>query len=224
MIGDLSDRLPAGARCSKCAYLLRGLPEPVCPECGQRFDPSDSASFTLAPRWRRWIRPIAIALTVVGILFALRPRGLSKAELTVTCNTCGWQASVSRWELRPPSWIPFRYPGHTSATLGRADLLPDAYGRPGKDVVPPPVALPQECQHVYSAALKLPTRSLSAVASPGEVVTINGDFVTFASAETVLKAVMWPPGGTITITTAPEPEASSNSQQSSASGRDSGGP
>lgn len=26
-------------RCERCGYLLRGLPEPRCPECGEPFDP-----------------------------------------------------------------------------------------------------------------------------------------------------------------------------------------
>lgn len=27
-------------RCRKCGYLLYGLPEPRCPECGEPFDPA----------------------------------------------------------------------------------------------------------------------------------------------------------------------------------------
>jgi hypothetical protein len=30
--------LPDPTRCRKCGYLLQGLPEPRCPECGTRFD------------------------------------------------------------------------------------------------------------------------------------------------------------------------------------------
>ncbi len=205
MIDQISDELPAGARCSKCAYLLRGLHQSVCPECGQRFDPSDSASFAITPQRRRWIRQFAIAVTVAAILFALLPRGLSRGKLTVTCNVCGWRAAVSRWELRPPRWIPFRYPGHTSTIHTRAEYFPDNYGRPGAKPVPPPEALPQECQHVYSALLRFPTRSLSGRASPGKTVTINGDSVSFASAEAILKTAMWPPGGTVTITSVQKP-------------------
>ncbi len=31
-------RNPDPTRCRKCGYLLQGLPEPRCPECGTRFD------------------------------------------------------------------------------------------------------------------------------------------------------------------------------------------
>ncbi|MBN2448583.1 MAG: hypothetical protein JXO22_17790 [Phycisphaerae bacterium] len=32
-------RRVASNRCSECGYLLYGLPEPRCPECGAAFDP-----------------------------------------------------------------------------------------------------------------------------------------------------------------------------------------
>ncbi len=32
-------RTRQGDRCLSCGYLLHGLPEPRCPECGQPFDP-----------------------------------------------------------------------------------------------------------------------------------------------------------------------------------------
>jgi len=38
-------RIPDTARCLKCGYLLRGLPEPRCPECAQPFDPEDPDSY-----------------------------------------------------------------------------------------------------------------------------------------------------------------------------------
>jgi hypothetical protein len=31
---------PRPARCGNCGYLLYGLPEPRCPECGEPFDPA----------------------------------------------------------------------------------------------------------------------------------------------------------------------------------------
>ncbi len=33
-------------RCLGCGYILDGLPEPRCPECGRGFDPEDSATYT----------------------------------------------------------------------------------------------------------------------------------------------------------------------------------
>jgi hypothetical protein len=32
-------------RCLGCGYILDGLPEPRCPECGRPFDPADPATF-----------------------------------------------------------------------------------------------------------------------------------------------------------------------------------
>lgn len=32
-------------RCLQCGYILEGLPEPRCPECGRRFDPCDRRTY-----------------------------------------------------------------------------------------------------------------------------------------------------------------------------------
>jgi hypothetical protein len=51
----------AEARCLGCNYLLRGLPENRCPECGREFDPNDPRTMNLgsvigaAARW--WLSP-----------------------------------------------------------------------------------------------------------------------------------------------------------------------
>lgn len=37
----ISARRPAQGRCRRCGYLLYGLPEPRCPECGEPFDPAE---------------------------------------------------------------------------------------------------------------------------------------------------------------------------------------
>jgi hypothetical protein len=38
----------SAGRCGNCGYLLYGLPEPRCPECGEPFDPALLASERLA--------------------------------------------------------------------------------------------------------------------------------------------------------------------------------
>jgi len=38
-------KVPDTAQCHNCRYLLRGLPNPICPECGQPFDPEDPESY-----------------------------------------------------------------------------------------------------------------------------------------------------------------------------------
>ncbi len=39
--GYLRYRRAKPGRCYECGYLLVGLPEPRCPECGTPFDPDD---------------------------------------------------------------------------------------------------------------------------------------------------------------------------------------
>ena len=38
-------------RCLGCGYSLRGLPQPVCPECGRGFDPDDPETHVTPARW-----------------------------------------------------------------------------------------------------------------------------------------------------------------------------
>lgn len=70
---DSTSHIPETAGCLECGYALRGLPEPVCPECGRGFDPSDPWSFRDAAKRGfgvrligppgRWHRRIVVALT-----------------------------------------------------------------------------------------------------------------------------------------------------------------
>ena len=48
---------PETATCIQCGYTLLGLVEPVCPECGRRYDPQDESTFVTpssGPSWRSW--------------------------------------------------------------------------------------------------------------------------------------------------------------------------
>jgi len=47
--GEAADPL-TDARCPRCGYSLRGLPENRCPECGRPFDPAEFTG-TFLPRW-----------------------------------------------------------------------------------------------------------------------------------------------------------------------------
>lgn len=53
--------IPDTATCQGCGYSLRGLPEPVCPECGRTFDPEDSSTFRLPSK------PANKRLTIIGL-------------------------------------------------------------------------------------------------------------------------------------------------------------
>ncbi len=49
-------QLPENARCLHCNYLLKGLPENKCPECGHTFDPANTDSFRIDAKRRRLVR------------------------------------------------------------------------------------------------------------------------------------------------------------------------
>ena len=110
MAAEISDR----ACCTGCGYRLRGLPDPLCPECGRSFDPADPTTYVADPTRRRrrlWIKRGVIALTIVVLLATFAPRRILRSTMTFNCAQCGQTLSFSRWEPRPPDWIPFRYPG-----------------------------------------------------------------------------------------------------------------
>jgi hypothetical protein len=77
MILEMANAFPTTARCLGCRYALRGLPKPVCPECGRSFDPHDPASYAdggRPPRWWRWARPpsnVHILICAMGTLFLM---------------------------------------------------------------------------------------------------------------------------------------------------------
>ena len=48
----VSSRTDRQKRCLSCSYLLVGLPENRCPECGRTFDPSDPTTFCWADERR----------------------------------------------------------------------------------------------------------------------------------------------------------------------------
>ncbi len=57
MDAPTSDNMPLGrladaGRCRQCGYLLRGLTEPRCPECGRPFDPEDPNTMDLPEHLR----------------------------------------------------------------------------------------------------------------------------------------------------------------------------
>lgn len=69
--------IPDTAVCLGCRYQLRGLENPVCPECGRRFSPDDRRTFGdlfhrgTYHRWthppRRWLRYVVMAWAVVSL-------------------------------------------------------------------------------------------------------------------------------------------------------------
>jgi hypothetical protein len=85
--------LPETAVCLNCRYMLRGLENPVCPECGQEFDPQDPRTYFyplkrgVCYRWthppRNYLRYILIVWTVASLYLATNP-GSSLYRLPTT--------------------------------------------------------------------------------------------------------------------------------------------
>lgn len=64
-----------------------------------------------------------MVVSVLGLLVALAPRGIMKSTVTLTCPDCKAVYRTARYELSPPRWIPFRYPGflwHTAPSGNEA--------------------------------------------------------------------------------------------------------
>jgi hypothetical protein len=59
---------PDHKRCLGCGYILDGLPEPRCPECGRGFDPLDSSTFRIGRRtaWV-WLAPAVLGVAVMAM-------------------------------------------------------------------------------------------------------------------------------------------------------------
>lgn len=105
--------LPDTACCLGCGYLLRGLQQPICPECGRVFDPRDKKSFA-SNRTDRLLRRKALKAVVLvfglAIIIGFIPRGILKGRITIDCQCCGEKITLERWEPKAPKWIG-RYPG-----------------------------------------------------------------------------------------------------------------
>ena len=193
MAGAAGEQPPETACCLKCHYLLRGLVEPVCPECGRPFDPADPTTFLAAPPRRKWVKRLAIVSVLLLVGFALFPRKVDRLDLTVTCHGCWEQLVATRRELRAPDWVPLRYPGYTSMVRQRARFCPDQHGRTGTVPIPPTTQPASVCRHCYSMSFRHKgANSGSNGAGRGRVPTLNGMEVTFSTAESVLKTMASP--------------------------------
>ena len=105
---------PPTPTCLTCGYLLHGLPDAVCPECGRPFDPADPTTFNPDPmknRRSRRINRLAVAVAMLLLIVGFAPRGLLRGDMSFVCQTCGMKSEAHRLEAKPPRWLPLRYPG-----------------------------------------------------------------------------------------------------------------
>jgi hypothetical protein len=66
--------MPGVERCLECGYVLIGLPEPRCPECGLAFDFHDPSTYSTKPlfvRWKYWLPGFAVAAGGGALLYLL---------------------------------------------------------------------------------------------------------------------------------------------------------
>lgn len=102
--GEAADRL-TDARCPRCGYSLRGLPENRCPECGILFDP-DAFVASFLPKWPillKWftlaqaigiscatVRPAAALIQLAGSGFASQiPQVFIWSQISIVVLTAG---------------------------------------------------------------------------------------------------------------------------------------
>lgn len=166
--------MPSAAACKQCGYLLRGLPEAVCPECSRVFDPNDPTTYIASPRVyaRRKLVRRAIRVAIVLLMLSLiAPRGVRSGNLKMTCSICGKQSVFDRWQLKSPSWVPFPYPGRTTSTeaTGSGDCR----------------------EHLFGVGVSLGgPASVAGVPDPGSVSIINGEVVSPKNAADLLRSIM----------------------------------
>jgi hypothetical protein len=91
MVTFPESRLPP--RCIDCNYVLLGLPEPRCPECGRQFDPENFHTYTYKPpyvRWKFWMPPlIMIGITFLILVVLFQTSGVGVAATIVAPFTLG---------------------------------------------------------------------------------------------------------------------------------------
>ena len=188
----MSERIPELAQCRSCGYRLRDLPDPVCPECGRGFDPADPKTYVANPerrRRRRWLGRLGVAVAVIILALGFFPRRVLTGSISFTCSNCGEKITTRRWEPVPPSWLSLRYPGlHWTTRSAPPPSTPD---RPGAVCA----------VHTYSdvnVRAEFPIGSVSG-SCIGDVVFVNGQRATPATAVAVLKTLSSPSNTGISI-------------------------
>ena len=70
-------------RCLGCGYILDGLPEPRCPECGRGFDPDDASTYARPLEVCSGRTCVTTALAVMGVVVLLLVAGVTLIDRPV---------------------------------------------------------------------------------------------------------------------------------------------
>jgi len=87
--------------CLGCSYVLDGLPENRCPECGRPFEPDDPTTFSMSPRgarisllYKTWPGRIALVAAGLILLTIILDLGVDYGHRYETCARCGAESHV----------------------------------------------------------------------------------------------------------------------------------
>jgi hypothetical protein len=136
--------------CKKCRYVLDGLSENRCPECGSPFNPLDIRSYATNPRspinlaFRRYSLPVVAVLVVAIVIFEVEVCH----DQDFICKNTGSRKGYRRWilgrksghwyekspleefiQLQAPDALVHRWTGHA---VGRNIFGTGMYVRCGK--------------------------------------------------------------------------------------------
>lgn len=83
----------SGLKCPVCHYSLEGLTEPVCPECGNPFDPDwlYSVDYEYSIQWtprRKLIAWLFVVVLAIGLVYGLFAVGAVYAFVILSIT--GW--------------------------------------------------------------------------------------------------------------------------------------
>ena len=93
--------------CRKCWYILDGLDDPRCPECGRAFDPANRRTYRTRPR-RQWWSRVLLRVMVVMMLVVAIPAGFLYRRYRIEHRAmAALQTRGFRYRTAPygPEWL-----------------------------------------------------------------------------------------------------------------------
>jgi hypothetical protein len=102
---------PDHKRCLGCGYILDGLPEPRCPECGRGFDPSEPATYAIGSPRHGWWHVLLVFASIwlaLGIVLSTTNLGMLGSAIIATLLQCYVAVRSVRELLKAPAIQPHR--------------------------------------------------------------------------------------------------------------------